>query len=559
MLNGDASDLTPEEGDEQNSNLPAGIFHDSERSPQADRAELVSLVIAAVGEIQREINAAEARRAKLIEKARLLAEAASHEIVLDSHTLKPQRVDELTTRSFVAELAATLRLPESTVRTLVHEAQTLERELPATRESLENGDISYRHAKAVIDESWSLPDASLSEFEEAVLPASKSQTPNRFRATARSLRERMHPESIQKRRVRAAEGRRVEFEALNDGMAYVGVLHTAEVAKAIYNATLDTARSLRSQQGEARTFAQIAADAFADAAIAGFVQGGDDTSVVSAEAISVVTAAARDAQLRDIPQSWVAMRHEMITAGALVADSVKRRMVSANVTALSRPPAGPQGSRLPGRDLGRSLPEPPSGRTRPPGSPPEGLRQDHASLRRGLGIGARRAAIRPTVHVTVPVLNLLGRSDEPATLEGYGPIDDELARELAANAPSFTRILTHPETGAVLSVGRDNYRVPADLKKALVVRDETCRFPGCNRKAVHCDLDHTVDWQLGGETDIENLAHLCREHHVLKHETAWTVTQSEGGDLTWTSPGGASFTTQPETTIRASYDDKPPF
>jgi hypothetical protein len=45
-------------------------------------------------------------------------------------------------------------------------------------------------------------------------------------------------------------------------------------------------------------------------------------------------------------------------------------------------------------------------------------------------------------------------------LEGYGPIDIETARRLAADAPGFTRILTHPETGAVLSLGRDRYAIP---------------------------------------------------------------------------------------------------
>lgn len=69
--------------------------------------------------------------------------------------------------------------------------------------------------------------------------------------------------------------------------------------------------------------------------------------------------------------------------------------------------------------------------------------------------------IRPTVLVTVPALALLGIGDEPATLEGCGPIDADTARHLAARAPSFFRLLTHPETGTVLSVGRDRYEVPA--------------------------------------------------------------------------------------------------
>ncbi|WP_342418291.1 HNH endonuclease signature motif containing protein, partial [Rathayibacter sp. VKM Ac-2630] len=121
--------------------------------------------------------------------------------------------------------------------------------------------------------------------------------------------------------------------------------------------------------------------------------------------------------------------------------------------------------------------------------------------------------IRPRVSVTVPVMTLLGRSDEAGVLDGYGPIDPTTARRLAADAPSFTRILTHPETSAVLSVGRTTYRVPADLHRALATRDVTCRFPGCTRSATDSDIDHSTEWQRQGRTDADNLAHLCRHHH----------------------------------------------
>jgi hypothetical protein len=165
----------------------------------------------------------------------------------------------------------------------------------------------------------------------------------------------------------------------------------------------------------------------------------------------------------------------------------------------------------------------------------------------GLGTGA---GIRARVLVTVPVLSLLNVSDEAATLEGYGPIDSATARRLAAHAPGFTRLLTHPETGVVLSVGRDRYAVPSDLRTWLRVRDETCRYPGCSRNASHCDLDHTTDWQYGGDTRHDNLAHLCRYHHNLKHHTDWQLAQTGDGNLEWTSPSGHSYATEPATRIR---------
>ncbi|MFD3443700.1 DUF222 domain-containing protein [Microbacteriaceae bacterium 4G12] len=173
--------------------------------------------------------------------------------------------------------------------------------------------------------------------------------------------------------------------------------------------------------------------------------------------------------------------------------------------------------------------------------------EDRSTRRIDAPIGT---GIRPRVLVTVPVLTLLGRSEEPGTLEGYGPIDADTARRIAARAPSFTRILTHPETGAVLSVGRDRYAVPKDLRTWLRVRDDTCRFPGCNRSAARADVDHLTDWQYGGGTDYGNLVHLCRSHHRVKHHTAWSSTSKGGGRVRWLSPSGHEYETEPATRIR---------
>ncbi|AEG44750.1 HNH endonuclease signature motif containing protein [Isoptericola variabilis] len=163
-------------------------------------------------------------------------------------------------------------------------------------------------------------------------------------------------------------------------------------------------------------------------------------------------------------------------------------------------------------------------------------------------------SIKPRVTVTVPVLTLLGMTDAPATLEGHVPIDPDTARALCAHAPSFRRVLTHPETGAPLSVGRSTYAVPADLKAVLAERDRTCRFPGCTRPARRTDVDHTTPWSHDGVTAAGNLAHLCRRHHVLKHQTAWSVRHvstpeaaaATGGVLEWTSPTGRVQRTYPE-------------
>ncbi|MET0932891.1 MAG: HNH endonuclease signature motif containing protein, partial [Mycetocola sp.] len=80
--------------------------------------------------------------------------------------------------------------------------------------------------------------------------------------------------------------------------------------------------------------------------------------------------------------------------------------------------------------------------------------------------------------------------------------------------------------------------------------DQRCRFPGCSRAAVFCDVDHTYDRQFGGATELDNLAMLCPHHHRVKHDTTWKVEQIGGGKLRWTSPNGRQHVTLPENEVR---------
>jgi hypothetical protein len=126
------------------------------------------------------------------------------------------------------------------------------------------------------------------------------------------------------------------------------------------------------------------------------------------------------------------------------------------------------------------------------------------------------------VLVTVPVFALLGLTDEPANLDGYGPIPASMARKLVTDgANSFYRVLVDPRDGAPLQIGRTNYRLTKAMKKALQLRDGKCTFTGCNNHSLDNDTDHLTAWQHGGTTGISNLAQLCPKHHHLKHCEDW--------------------------------------
>jgi len=135
-----------------------------------------------------------------------------------------------------------------------------------------------------------------------------------------------------------------------------------------------------------------------------------------------------------------------------------------------------------------------------------------------------------SVAVTVPVLTLLG-GNEPGILNGHWPIDAETARKLAADAPSFIRLLTHPVSSAVLDLDRTAYRPPADLKRWVGIRDYQCDFPGCGRLAKSCDLDHLTSRVAGGATSESNLHALWRDHHRVKHESKWAPERRASGTV----------------------------
>lgn len=169
--------------------------------------------------------------------------------------------------------------------------------------------------------------------------------------------------------------------------------------------------------------------------------------------------------------------------------------------------------------------------------------------------GAR--GIRATVVVTVPALALVGvdGTGDPAMVEGVGPIPIERARELCGSATGWIRVLTHPETGVVVSVGRTRYRPPPELAKLVKWRAERCMAPGCGMPASRCQIDHSIDWALGGETSITNTAPLCQGHHTIRHHGGWAIRQLGDGSLEWTSPSGRCYIVQPERRMPVFFPD----
>ncbi|MDR6416284.1 hypothetical protein J2808_003027 [Pseudarthrobacter sulfonivorans] len=337
--------------------------------------------------------------------------------------------------SIVAEVACALTVSERTGSALLGEAHRLATALPLTLAALEAGSISWQHARIVVDETLNLDASGAAALEahffdpDAPNPArgpAGEMVPGRFRAKARTWRERHHPDSIEKRHTRSAADRRLEYSPDRDGMAWLSAYLPADQAAGIWDRATAAARALQGPT-EARTLTQLRADT-----AAAWLLGGEADLIPSPKA---------------------------------------------------------------------------------------------------------------QVLVTVPVFALMGLTEEPAILDGYGPIPPSMARALVADgAESFHRVLTDPRDGAPLEIGRSSYRIPKALRQWLRLRDGKCPFPGCNNQSLDNEADHLTAWANGGTTGISNLAQPCPKHHRLKHTTAWQPTEASPTEPPgWVSPSGRRY------------------
>jgi len=111
-------------------------------------------------------------------------------------------------------------------------------------------------------------------------------------------------------------------------------------------------------------------------------------------------------------------------------------------------------------------------------------------------------------------------------MEGFGPIPRVTAERMLCDC-ALGRVVRG--RSQLLDLGRRTRTVPDRLRRAIVLRDEHCQFPGCRAPASWCDAHHLVLWTDGGPTSLDNCALLCRRHHVAVHEGGWKLARGPDG------------------------------
>ena len=129
---------------------------------------------------------------------------------------------------------------------------------------------------------------------------------------------------------------------------------------------------------------------------------------------------------------------------------------------------------------------------------------------------------RPQVFVMMPF-----QSWQEAAATAMGTLGDgrkvtpETVRRMACDADLAPIVLG--SDSEVLDVGRVHRLVTPAIRKALIVRDGGCAFPGCDRPAAWTDAHHRTHWMDGGITSLDTCVLLCRRHHVIVHEGQWQI------------------------------------
>jgi hypothetical protein len=448
------------------------------------------------------------------------------------------------------EVAAALTLTAQAATKCLDLALELATRLPGTAQALRQGTIDYLKARIIAEATNVLSDEDARSVENQVLAAAGGQTTGQLRAALARAVLAADPEAAERRREQAQKDPRIRRWREDAGTAALAGygLPPAEVLEADQHLT-SRALDLR-DAGLKGSLDELRARAYLDALL-----GRDSAPNSPPRPPDPAPAAPADSPSPSAPSPSAPS--------------------PGGTTPHGEPPISCGGPR-PDRE--------PSSPGQSPPSPPSAFSRDSS--------GGRLATL---VNLTMPMTTMLGLTNEPAEVAGFGPVGPALARQLATLAG------LHPATRWVLTVTDDRGRAighgampgrrparvfarasggagPGDrlgppeltvkitalagetcdhrneepgyeasrrLQNLIRARTATCSAPGCRRPAARCDLDHTVPYDQGGRTCECDLAPLCRRHHRCKQAEGWRLEQISPGIMCWTTPSGRRYITTP--------------
>jgi len=134
------------------------------------------------------------------------------------------------------------------------------------------------------------------------------------------------------------------------------------------------------------------------------------------------------------------------------------------------------------------------------------------------------AAVPITVNVVISDQALLDHDQQPAWLQGYGPIPADALDPQSLTA--LRRLYATPATGVLVGMESVAREFPAGLARLIDLRDRTCRTAYCDAPIRH--HDHAEDHATGGPTTAANGQGLCEHCNHTKQAPGWTARPATG-------------------------------
>jgi hypothetical protein len=179
----------------------------------------------------------------------------------------------------------------------------------------------------------------------------------------------------------------------------------------------------------------------------------------------------------------------------------------------------------------------------------------------------QRGAVAVDLGLVMTDAALFGTSDDPAHVDGYGPVPAELAREIVAGACSraervwVRRLYADPVSGELVAMDSQARLFRSSLGRFVALRDRFCRTPWCDAPIRH--RDHAWAADDGGRTSGDNGQGLCEACNHAKQAPGWRARPSPRAGphtIETTTPTGHTYRSQapPVLTIR-DYPTRPDY
>lgn len=462
-------------------------------------------------------------------------------------------------RSMLAEYGAASHLSRGSIEYAFLDAEALQRDYPAVQASFADGAVTAGHvreivrARRVLDDavnSGSVPEEVYPLYEAAVLEIAENDTPARTRAYARQIAATLAETTLRERHASAASERAVTLRPIEDGLALLQIVLPETLAAAIYDRLTRMTRHIVRTRTDASSGVSdatapntfdfpdpssdlpdpSAADEIGNTipdTIPEWVLAGFDTGLHAALGVaSELAEADNDGEFDEFTTIPDTVPEWVLAGLAAQVDATASFGYDIAIGGENNTPAGAVRDTRTFDQIRTDLLI-------------DMLLASDPSTVHGTGLDN----IQAHIQVTVAATTLAGIDDKLAELDGHGPLHPDIARDLASRRGAWTRLFL--DTDAMV-VETDTYSPTDGMKRFLRARDQHCRFPGCRVPAARCDIDHNHDHAKGGRTCIDNLTHLCRSHHTLKHpdlrdEDRWSAQLLPDGTVTWRSPLGRDY------------------